>query len=293
MYTLAFFGTSSFAVPLLQRLAADTRFQVVVVGTQPDRPVGRKHLLTPPPVKEAALALGLPVFQPERMRSPEALEALRAYSFDAAVVASYGQILPQAVLELAPQRWINLHGSILPRYRGASPIAEAIKQGDDVTGITVMIMDALMDHGPTLSTATTPILPTDTTETLSATLAQLGAEHLPTTLFDYLEGHLTPQEQDHAAATPCALLRKDDGAIDPATMEAVALERLIRAYTPWPRVSVQLAGQRVQLLRAHVGSEAPGALSINGKTGTLIIDELRPEGKAAMSGEAFLRGRRA
>lgn len=293
MYTLAFFGTSSFAVPLLQRLAADPRFRLVVVVTQPDRPVGRKHLLTPPPVKEAADALGIPVLQPERMRSPEALEELRAFTFDAAVVASYGQILPAAVLDLAPQRWINLHGSLLPHYRGASPITEAIKQGDAETGVTVMIMDALMDHGPTLSMATAPILPTDTTETLSETLAQLGAQHLPDTLFAYLEGHLSPQEQDHEAATRCSLIKKEDGAIDPSTIDADALERLIRAYTPWPHVSIQLYGQRVQLLRAHVGPADSGWLALPCKTGTLIIDELRPEGKPAMSGDAFLRGRRA
>lgn len=293
MYTLAFFGTSSFAVPLLQRLAADPRFRLVVVVTQPDRPVGRKHLLTPPPVKEAASALGIPVLQPERMRSPEALEELRAYTFDAAVVASYGQILPAAVLDLAPQRWINLHGSLLPHYRGASPITEAIKQGDTETGVTVMIMDALMDHGPTLSMATAPILPTDTTETLSETLAQLGAQHLPDTLFAYLEGHLSPQEQDHEAATRCSLIKKEDGSVDPSTIDADALERLIRAYTPWPHVSIQLYGQRVQLLRAHVGPADSGLLALPCKTGTLIIDELRPEGKPAMSGDAFLRGRRA
>jgi methionyl-tRNA formyltransferase len=293
MYTLAFFGTSSFAVPLLQRLAADPRFRLVVVVTQPDRPVGRKHLLTPPPVKEAAIALGIPVLQPERVRSPEALEELRAYAFDAAVVASYGQILPAAVLDLAPERWINLHGSLLPHYRGASPITEAIRQGDTETGITVMVMDTLMDHGPTLSMATAPILPTDTTETLSETLAQLGAQHLPDTLFAYLEGRLSPQEQDHEAATRCSLIKKEDGAIEPSTIDADTLERLIRAYTPWPHVSMQLYGQRVQLLRAHVGHADSGLLALPCKTGTLIIDELRPEGKPAMSGSAFLRGRRA
>lgn len=291
MYRLSFFGTSAFAVPLLEALANDERFSVSVVVTQPDRPVGRKQILTAPPVKVAAERFGIPVLQPERMKAPEAIEALKAFSFDAAVVASYGQILSQTVLDLAPNRFINLHGSILPKYRGASPIAEAMKQGDTETGVTVMLMDALMDHGAMLATSTTPITGQDTTETLEVALARLGADVLPDTLFAYLEGKLSPVEQPHEQATFCKLIKKEDGFVDPATMDAVAIERLVRAYTPWPLVTTTIFDQRVKLLRTHVGEPAPHELALPCQHGTLIIDELRPEGKPSMSGEAFLRGR--
>ncbi len=291
MYRLAFFGTSAFAVPLLQALAQDARFSLSVVVTQPDRPVGRKQILTPPAVKSAAIAFDIPVIQPERMRAPEAVEELRAFLFDAAVVASYGQILPQAVLDLAPNRFINLHGSLLPKYRGASPIAEAIKQGDSETGVTVMLMDALMDHGAMLATGTVPIPSDATTETMEATLAQLGAHLLPDVLAAYLGGSRTPVEQPHEQASFCKLLKKEDGMVDPATMDAHEIARLVRAYTPWPHVTTTLFGQRVKLLRTHVGDAAPDQLALPCRQGTLIIDELRPEGKPSMSGEAFLRGR--
>ncbi len=291
MYTLSFFGTSAFAVPLLQALAEDPRFRISVVVTQPDRPVGRKQILTAPPVKLAAQALGIPVLQPERMKAPEALEALQAYAFDAAVVASYGQILPQAVLDLAPNRFINLHGSLLPSYRGASPIAEVIKQGETETGVTVMLMDALMDHGAMLAKAKTPITQKDTTATLEITLATLGAQLLPSTLFRYLEQELVPEEQPHDQATFCKLITKEDGHIDPTAMDAVALERLVRAYTPWPLVTATLSGERVKLLKTHVGEPTEQEFGLVCKEGTLVIDELRPEGKPSMSGAAFARGR--
>lgn len=291
MIRVAFFGTSSFAVPLLEALLRDARFSVVVAITQPDRPVGRKQVLTASPVKQIALAHTIPVLQPERLRHPDAVAALRAYAFDAAIVASYGQILSQEVLDMAPQRFLNLHGSLLPKYRGASPIAEAIKHGDQETGVTVMVMDALMDHGPMLSTHAIGIEAQETTETLSEKLARLGADAMPDVVIKYLAGELLSREQDHAHATICKLLKKEDGVVDPLTLSAEALERLVRAYTPWPNVTLTAQGTRVKVLRAHVGEPAPSACAITCQQGTLILDEIRPEGGNTMSGEAFVRGR--
>lgn len=291
MYRLAFFGTSTFAVPLVRALAADPRFSISVVVTQPDRPVGRKQVVTASPVKELAVMLGLSVFQPEQMKAPEAVETLRQYAFDAAVVASYGQILSQAALDLAPNKFINLHGSILPAYRGASPIAEAIKQGEHETGVTVMLMDAQMDHGAMLATATCPILDTDTTETLEARMAELGAATLPTILAEYLDGKIVPTEQPHEQATFCKLIKKEDGFVDTSMLSAAALDRLVRAYTPWPNVTIEYQGARLKLLKTHVGIAGSRDLSLPCKEGTLIVDECRPEGGKTMTGEAFLRGR--
>ena len=293
MHRLAFFGTSAFAVPLLRALLQDARFSVSVVVTQPDRPVGRKQTLTPPPVKEVAMEHGLPVLQPERLRAPESVAALTEHTFDAAVVASYGQILPQTVLDLASQRFINLHGSILPKYRGASPIAEAIKQGDAETGITVMLMDADMDHGDTLAFGRVPITSTDTTQSLEVALANLGATLLPDVLAEYLVGQRTATPQDHEHATFCGRIKKEHGLIDPLTVSAEALERLVRAYTPWPLVTIETHGTRAKLLSVHVGSPKPGELAIPCQEGVLIVDECRPEGGKTMTGEAFARGRSA
>ncbi len=301
---LAFFGTSSFAVPLLRRLAADPRFVIVRVVTQPDRPVGRHQELTPPEVKVAAQELGLPVFQPEKIKAPEALEALRAEPFDAAVVASYGQILPQALLDLAPNRFLNLHGSLLPAYRGASPITEAIKNGDPETGVTVMLMDAAMDHGAMLAHVKTPIRPDDTTATLSDRLARLGAEPFNDILAEYLDGMRTATEQPHGQATFCKLINKEDARLDPAAHTAAELERRVRAYTPWPTAFLSHDGKRLKVLASRVAdatsSLAPGTLSL--EDGTLLLAcaggtaleliSVRPEGGKTMTGAAYLHGQK-
>ncbi len=302
---LVFFGTSSFAVPLLRRLAADPRFSIVRVVTQPDRPVGRHQELTPPEVKVAALELGLPVFQPEKIKSPEALEALRAEPFDAAVVASYGQILPQALLDLAPNRFVNLHGSLLPAYRGASPIAEAIKNGDPETGVTVMLMDAAMDHGAMLARFNTPIRPDDTTETLSDRLAHLGAETFAEVLAGYLDGTRAATEQPHEQATFCKLIKKEDARLDPTTHTAVELERRVRAYSPWPTAFLPHIEKRLKVLVSRVVASAastpsPGtlwlerdALLLSCADGTALeLVSVRPEGGKTMTGAAYFHGQK-
>ncbi len=301
---LIFFGTSSFAVPLLNQLAADPRFTVTLVVTQPDRPVGRKQVLTPPAVKVAAESLGIPVFQPEKIKAPEALAFLQTLSFDAAVVASYGQILPQAVLDLAPDRFINLHGSLLPAYRGASPITEAIKNGDAETGVTVMVMDAAMDHGPMLAKTTLQITPNDTTETLSERLAVLGTETFGDTLAAYLDGALTAMEQDHVQATFCKLIKKEDGLIDPTVSTAIELERRVRAYTPWPTAFLTIGERRLKILESRLSetddARAPGTLWRKDEQLLLACTEgtalelvsVRPEGGTTMSGVAYAHGQK-
>lgn len=300
-WRVLFFGTSSFAVPLLEALQKDERFTLTGIVTQPDRPVGRHAVLTASPVKQVANNWNIPLFTFEKARSDEAFETLSSLSFDVAIVASYGQILPQHVLDLAPHRFINLHGSILPFYRGASPIAEAIKQGDTETGITVMVMDAGMDHGDILEIARCPILPNDTTPVLSERLAALGATTLPNTTVRYLKGEITPIPQDHERATGCKLIKKEDGQIDPHEQSAIAIERLVRAYTPWPGVSMMHEGKRLRLHEVALSETAvqPGQLAVVNKelvlgckTGALVLKQVQPENRSAMLGADFARGLR-
>ncbi|MDO8583604.1 MAG: methionyl-tRNA formyltransferase [bacterium] len=297
---LLFFGTSSFAVPSLKALAKDPRFSILAVVTQPDRPVGRHAELQAPPVKEAATELGLPVVQFETVKSDEAFETLKNYGADIAVVASFGQIIPERVLTLTKLGMINVHASILPNYRGASPINEAIKQGDQETGVTIMKMDALLDHGPILKIATEPIHENDTTATLEPRLAKLGADILPDTLVELAEGKLEPVEQDHDKATKVKLLKREDGKID-WTRPAQEIERTVRAYQPWPGTFTEWNGKRLKILSAKIGSPSDkpaGSLTTDdgypaivcGDNTALQLIELQPEGKQAMDGKAFLAG---
>ncbi|HEU0050553.1 MAG TPA: methionyl-tRNA formyltransferase, partial [Patescibacteria group bacterium] len=295
-----FYGTSSFAVPILSALINDDRFSVVGVVTQPDRPIGRHAELQAPPVKQKAVEFGLPVLQFEKIKSEEAFTSLHAFEADVAVVASFGQIIPQRVLDLTKFGMVNVHGSLLPQYRGASPIAAAIKNGDSETGVTIMKMDALMDHGPLLAFAAEPIRPDDSTPDLERRLAMLGAKILPDVLFNYVNGTIQPQEQDHTKATAVKLLSRDDGKLD-WTCGAGELERTVRAYTPWPGTFTVINGQRLKINRASVGE------TFHQPIGTHVIDtgepaivcgdhralrfiEVQPEGKQKMNGKAYLTG---
>ncbi len=291
MTRVVFYGTSLFSLPSLEALALDPTLSVVGVVTQPDRPAGRQGTLTAPPVKVTAERLGLPVFQFEQVKSDEAYEVLKTLQADVAVVASFGQIISQRVLDLYPQGVLNVHPSLLPAYRGAVPMNAAIRDGLKETGITIMLMDALMDHGPILAQLKTDIFPTDTTETLSERLSKTSADVLVQTLHAFLEGSVTPQEQNHAAATFVKLLSREDGKIDLST-SAIEIERLVRAYTPWPGTSVDYKGKRLKVLKAHTSSEPkPTEFVLTcGDGSLLVLDEVQPEGKKPMSGEAFLRG---
>ncbi len=259
---IVFMGSPAFAVPSLRALAE--RYPLAGVVTQPDRPSGRGRKLTPPPVKVAALELQLPVFQPDRLRDPAALAQLKAWSPDLIVVAAYGQILRPPVLELPAHGCLNVHASLLPRWRGAAPIQAAIAAGDAQSGVTIMVMDPGVDTGPILAQRATPIPGDWTGGRLSEELGSLGAELLIQTLPDYLDGRLRPQPQPAEGVTYSPPLKKDDGRIDPSR-PAARLALQVRAYEPWPGSFLVWQGLRIVIHEAHVisGSGAvPGTIAL-------------------------------
>lgn len=296
---LVFMGSPEFALPTLRLLAEN--YPVAGVVTQPDRPAGRGKELTPPPVKILAQEFHLPVIQPVRLKQPDAIEQLRLWSPDLIVVAAFGQILRPAILDLPKYGCVNVHASLLPRWRGAAPIQAAILAGDAWTGITIMRMDSGVDTGPILSQHAIPILPDDTAGFLSQRLAGLGAELLLETLPAYLSGELSPQPQDDSGATYVPMLKKDDGLLD-FSRPAALLVRRVRAYNPWPGVYTLWKGQPLKVLRAHVVEDItsePGQHlvhqhlpSVGTVQGILVLDEVQPAGKKPMPGEAFLHGAR-
>lgn len=289
-HPILFFGTSAFAVPLLESLAQDSRFSILAVVTQPDRPVGRHAVLTAPPVKQTALRLNLPVLQFEKVKSDEAYEALSKFKAETAVVASFGQIIPKRLLEAYPKGMVNAHASILPELRGASPIAAAIAQGKNKTGVSIMQMDELMDHGPVLKIFEEDIRPEDTTLSLENRLAELAAESMPRVLAEYLDGKLLGEEQNHANATKVKLLSREDGRLEPAEQTAIEMERLVRAYTPWPGTYIEMNGKRLKILEAKLGS-LEGYPTVIGSDGQVLsLTRVQPEGKQNMDGADYLRG---
>ncbi len=301
MERLIFMGTPEFAVPSLRALAE--RYEVALVVTQPDRPAGRSRALRPPPVKAAAQVLGLRVYQPDSLRGSEALTALREAQPAAIVVAAYGEILRRNVLELPPRGCVNVHASLLPRHRGAGPIAAAILAGDAVAGVTIMLMDAGMDTGPMLAQAELPIGPGDTTGTLTARLAELGARALMETLPRWLAGTIEPQPQDGAQATYAPRITKQDGLIDWAE-PAEVIERQVRGFDPWPGAYTYWQGRRLRIARAEVlrawcGPEEPGTVletaegpAVAAGSGALVLRELQVEGRCCVGCTDFLRGQR-
>ncbi len=299
MTKIVFMGSPEFSLPTLKGLARN--YEVVGVVTQPDRPAGRGRVLTPPPVKELALSLGLSVIQPNRLREPEALAQLQAWQPDLIVVAAFGQILRQNVLDLPRLGCVNVHASRLPRWRGAAPIQAAIAAGDAETGITVMKMDVGIDTGAILSQASIEISDQDTGETLSSRLAEKGAELLLATLPGYLDGEIQPQPQDNTLATYAPMLKKEDGLLD-LNLPAEALARRVRAYQSWPGTYILWEGDVFKILRAHAEESSgvsPGEHGIIDRRpalgtshGWLALDEVQPAGKKPMLGEMFLNGAR-
>lgn len=301
MTRVIFMGTPEFAVPSLAALVGGPA-TVVAVVTQPDKPSGRGQQMTASPVKAFAVAHGLPVFQPPTLKAPEAVARLAELQPDVIVVAAYGQILRPAVLNLPPHGCINVHASLLPRWRGAAPVQAAILAGDQVTGSTIMLMDADMDTGPILAQAALIIQPDDTGGTLTARLAQQGADLLVETLPRWLAGEVTPQPQEQSRATLCRPLRKEQGLIDwrrPAAQIAMA----VRAFNPWPAAHTLWQGQLLKVLRAQAlpghGDDAPGrTLIVDGipavvtGEGLLRLDEVQLAGRNAVSGRDFARGQR-
>ena len=293
-------GTPDFAVPVLTALAA--MYPVVGAVTQPDRPVGRGGTLKSPAVKDAAVALGIPVIQPESLRQPEAIQQLLAWAPDVIVVAAFGKILRPDILDLPPLGCINVHGSLLPRWRGAAPIQASILAGDSETGITIMKMDPGVDTGPILSQRSIPITPQETGGSLFKKLSILGAELLLDTLPRYLNGEVIPVQQPEIGVTYAPMLKKEDGLLD-FNQPAVSLERRVRAMHPWPGAFFEWNGSTLKVLRVSkldekspgVGSKLKGGdcPAIGTAEGILLLEEVQPAGKKPMPGSAFLAGARA
>jgi len=293
-----FMGSPEFALPTLTALVEHTR--VVGVVTQPDKPAGRGQMLSQPPVKKLADQYGLPVIQPRRLRDPGVFAQLEAWKPDLIVVAAFGQILRADVLDLPPHGCINVHASLLPRWRGAAPIQAAILHGDLCTGVTIMRMDPGIDTGPILAQREEPIYEQDTALTLSSRLAENGASLLVEILPDYLSGKIRPQPQDESRATYAPMLKKEQGLLD-FTQPAVELSRLVRAFIPWPGAHLEWQGQNLRILSAHA---SPAALpvgqtgvidkmpAIGTPNGSLVLDKIQPAGKKPMEGREFLNGAR-
>ncbi len=299
MADIVFMGSPDFAVPSLKALV-DSGHRIVAVVTQPDRSAGRGGRLAEPPVKPVARDLSIPVFQPESMRDPATIETLRNMHPGVIVVAAYGKILPRAVLSIPSRGSLNVHASLLPRWRGASPVAAAIRTGDAETGVSIMEVVRRMDAGPVVARTTTPIGPEATTATLEPLLASLGAELLVRTLPAWEENKLTPVPQDEAAATYCHILTKEDAHLS-AEETAIEAERAVRAFDPWPGAFVEYRGRRLAIWSAHVkGQEAlPGSThvvdrlpAVAFREGLLLLDEVQLPGRKRVPGKAFLNGQR-
>jgi methionyl-tRNA formyltransferase len=292
---LVFLGTPDFAVPTLERIV-EAGHEVAAVFTQPDRPKGRGRHVVAPPVKEAALARGLPVHQPERIRTAETIELLRGFHPDAMVVVGYGQIIPQAIIDIPAHGIINVHASLLPNYRGAAPVQWAIANGETRTGVTTMRIDAGLDTGDILLERETPIGPEETALELASRLAPMGAELLLDTLDGLRNGSIVPRKQDSAAASFAPILKKEDGRID-WTWTAKEIQNRVRGFLPWPGCHTALRGKALNISKARIveggggrpGSVHPlhGRLVVTAGSGTAL--ELL-EGKNKMSAAAFLNG---
>ena len=309
MTNIVFMGSPQFAVPTLEALARD--HTILAVFTQPDKPAGRGQQLAAVPVKQWSMAQGVPVHQPRSFRKePQAIDVLRDLRPEVIVVAAYGLILPPAVLDVPPRGCLNVHGSILPRHRGAAPIAAAILAGDAETGITIMKMDAGLDTGPLLSVAREPIRPDDTTASLSERLSLIGAQLMAGTLPKYLSGAIAPQPQPEEGATYSPRIDKADAQID-WRKPAAEIERMVRAYTPWPGAQTMWNGQLVKVLKAEIsptgalrrdqgsglGDQAglvvksdDGSIGVVTGEGMLILKEIQLAGRKAMKAEDFVRG---
>jgi methionyl-tRNA formyltransferase len=308
MTRIVFMGSPNFALPSLRTLADE--YDVVGVVTQPDRASGRGRTLKPPPVKELALSLNIPTMQPEKLKQEDAMDQLSAWSPDLIVVAAYGQILRKDVLDLPQFGCINVHASLLPRWRGAAPINAAILRGDEETGVTIMKMDTGLDTGPILAQRSVRIMPDDTAGSVFKTLSTLGADLLIETLPDYLSGRIQPQPQPEEGATYAPMLKKEDGRLD-FSADVHELERRVRAFNPWPGTFMDFEGTNFKVHRAHVAplqlGEGMGKREISAgemlvvqnqpavgaSGGFLVLDEVQPAGKKSMSGKSFLSGARS
>lgn len=314
MLRIVYMGTPQFAVPALEALVKGAAagevlaegYELVTVITRLDKPVGRGQEIVFSPVKQAALAHGIPVWQPGSLKKPENIAALAVLKADLYIVAAFGQILPQAVLDQPRYGTLNIHASLLPKYRGVSPITEAILQGDAEAGVTIMLLDAGVDTGPMLHKRAIPLQADETTASLTKKLAALGAEALLETLPLWITGQIKPEPQDHALASHTKMLRKEDGEIA-WSLPAAVLERRVRAFTPWPGSFSHWRGKLLKIVQAEAldlpiaEKASPGTVTLQEKSGQqllgivtgdglLAVRQLQLEGKKAMSAADFLRG---
>lgn len=297
---IIFMGTPDFAVGTLQALV-DAGHDVVLAVTQPDKPQGRKQILTPPPVKTAAQQAGIPVYQPVRVREQASIDYLRSFSPELIVVAAFGQILPKELLDMPKYGCINVHASLLPKYRGAAPIQWAILNGDATTGVTIMRMDVGLDTGDMIAKTELAIVPEDTGGSLFDRLAEAGAALCVQTIPSIVDGTAVYTPQDEAAATKVGQISKKDGRMD-FTRTAIQLADQVRALNPWPSAYTSLNGKTLKIWSAAVrqenSGEAAGCLAFVDKDsfgiqtgdGVLVCREVQYEGKKRMSAADFLRG---
>ena len=298
---LVYCGTPEFAVPTLKAVIA-AGHEVALVLTQPDRAVGRSQALQAPPVKRVALELGLSVAQPEKLKNNLELRAqLASIAPDAILIVAYGRIIPQWMLDLPPLGNINLHGSLLPKYRGAAPIQWAIAEGENVTGVTTMRIDSGLDTGDLLLAKAVPIAVEETSVDLFLSLAEVGAQLMVETLRGLNEESITPQPQDHALATLAPILRREDGAMDFARTARVSYDRW-RGFQPWPGAYTTLRGKKLIVhsmrLIDELSAGEPGSLIVRGDDllvicgngSMLALDEVQLEGKKGMTAAEFMRG---
>lgn len=296
---ILFFGTPEFAVPSLAALAEHGAELLCV--TMPDRPIGRKHEVQAPPVKKVAEKLGVSVLQPEKLKEPF-LDTVRSWKPDVAVVAAYGKIFRPALLAIPRRGFVNVHPSLLPKHRGASPINETIRMGDTETGVTIMQLDEGLDTGPILAMHRYPLRGDETTGTLTPVLAEIGAELLIETLPAYLSEKLTPTPQQEADATLTKILKKEDAYLDPQRATAVDFERSVRAFSPRPSAWFSLDGVRYKVLRSSLATtqseKAAGTLIalddaygiVCKESSVIALDEVQPEGGRSLDRRAFFNG---
>jgi methionyl-tRNA formyltransferase len=297
---IVFMGTPQFACPTLQMLL-DRGDNVVAVVTQPDRPKGRGQQLQQPPVKELAVRHGIPVMQPLKVRVPEAVEEIRGFAPDLIVVVAFGQILPKSLLDIPPLGCINVHASLLPRYRGAAPLNWCIINGETETGVTTMLMDVGLDTGDMLVKRAIPILPDEDAGSLHDRLANLGAATMAETLDLLAAGRLSPEKQDDSLSCYAPMLKKELGEIH-WQQNPDEIRNLVRGTTPWPGAYTRLDGRLLKLFTAHTasGEGAPGTvlradssgLEIACNGGSIVFTDMQLEGKKRMSAADFLAGYR-
>lgn len=302
-----FMGTPEFSIPTLEALIKSDFIEVTAVVCNPDKPVGRDQILTLPPTKILAQENNIPVIQPDRIRKPEWIEKIKDLKPDLIIVAAFGQIIPKDILDIPKYKSINVHGSLLPKLKGASPIQYAVLEGYKKTGVTIMIMDELMDHGPILSQRDIELSPKETAHTLHDKMSVVGAELLMDTLPDWIDGKITPKEQDHENATLTKIISKEDGKIVWAD-DADKIERKIRAFNPWPSTFCLFKDQdgkekRLKILESDVEkcdkeNEGFGRLFTDDKNNLIVktgkdclkLIKMQPEGKNPMSSAEFLNG---